>query len=92
MVKKEIRIFEGEGIKRVNLQLVYNCLSTMAPSTIESERAFCSANQVCTKIRFSLNDNNVVCLCFSSGRTLFGQILWIIKLFKLKVTKICNIF
>jgi hypothetical protein len=42
------------------VQLVYNCLSTIAPSRIESERAFSAAN----KIRFSFNDNIIQCLCF----------------------------
>jgi hypothetical protein len=54
MVKKEIRFFEDERIVGVNLQHIYNYLSTVAPSSIESKRAFSSAAQVCTKIRLSL--------------------------------------
>jgi hypothetical protein len=36
MVKKEERLFEDEGIRGVNLQLVYNYLSRTAPSSIQS--------------------------------------------------------
>jgi hypothetical protein len=56
MVKKEIR--------GVNLQLVYDYLSTIAPPSIESERAFSAAIQIRTKIRSSLNGNTTDCLCF----------------------------
>jgi hypothetical protein len=60
-VKKEIRVFEDEGGGGggVNVQLVYNNLQTTAPSSIEPERAFSAVNQVCTKIRSSLNDNTI---------------------------------
>jgi hypothetical protein len=52
MVGKEIRFFESEGIRGggVNLQLTYNYPSTIALSSIGSERAFSAAYQICTKI------------------------------------------
>lgn len=41
MVKKrEMRFFEGGEIRGVNLQLVYDYLSTIAPCSIENERVF----------------------------------------------------
>jgi len=38
--------FEVEGIRRINLQLVYDFLGTISPSSIESETAFSNANQM----------------------------------------------
>jgi hypothetical protein len=62
MVKKEIRYFEDEGMKGIKLQLVYDYLSTIAPSSIEFEKAFSAAAiQICTKIRSILNDNTIDC-------------------------------
>jgi hypothetical protein len=45
LVKEEKRFFEREGIRGVNQQLVYNYLSTIAPSFIESKRALSSAEK-----------------------------------------------
>jgi hypothetical protein len=56
--------FKDDGIRRAHLQLVYDYLSTVAPSSIESERAFSAANQICTKMRSRLNDSTTDCLCF----------------------------
>jgi hypothetical protein len=44
MVKKEIRFFEDEGIRWVNLQLVYDYLSTIALSSTEPDRALSATN------------------------------------------------
>jgi len=55
LVKKEIRYFEDEGMKGIKLQLVYDYLSTIAPSSIEFERAFSATTQICAKIRSNLN-------------------------------------
>jgi hypothetical protein len=57
-----IREWEGGG--EVKLQLVYEYLSIIAPSSIESERALSAANQIGTKIRSSSNDKTIDCLCF----------------------------
>jgi len=48
----------------VNLQLVYDYLSTIVPSSIETEGAFSAAKQICTKIRLGLNENATDCLSF----------------------------
>jgi len=67
MVTKETICFEDEGIRGVNPQLVYNCLSTTAPSSISSERTFSAANTICTTIKSSSKDNTTDCLCFLSA-------------------------
>jgi hypothetical protein len=64
LVKKEIRYFEDEGEEGIKLQLICDYLSTIAPSSMEFERAFSAATHICTKIRSSLNDNTVDCWCF----------------------------
>jgi hypothetical protein len=61
VVKKEIRYFEDGGMKGIKLQLIYNYLSTVAPSSIEFERVFSATTQICTKIRSNLNDNTIDC-------------------------------
>ena len=57
MVKKENKIF-------LKVQIVYDYLRTIARSSIESERAFSAANQICTKIGCSLDDYTIDCECF----------------------------
>jgi len=53
---KKKDFFEDERTVGVHLSLANDYRSTTAPSSIESERAFSSANQACTKITSSLND------------------------------------
>ena len=66
-LKKEMSFFEDEEIRGVNLQLVYDYLITITPSSIETERALSTAKQICTKIRSSLNKNATDCLRFLSA-------------------------
>jgi hypothetical protein len=40
MFKKEKRFFEEEEIRGANLQLVYDCISTVAPSSINPKGHF----------------------------------------------------
>jgi len=40
MFEKEIRFFEEEEIRGVNLQLVYDYISTVAPSSINPKGRF----------------------------------------------------
>jgi hypothetical protein len=64
MVTKEIIFFEDEGIGGVNPQLVDDCLSTTAPSSVAPERTFSAANTICTTTKSSSKDNTTDCLCF----------------------------
>jgi hypothetical protein len=57
-----MRFLEAEEIRGAKLQLIYDYLSTITPSCIESDRAFSAAKQMYTKIRSSLNDNATDCL------------------------------
>lgn len=69
IVKREIRFLEDKGRMGVKLQLFCHYLSTIAPSSTECESVFSAANQICTKIWYSSNNNttfqhayNVLCL------------------------------
>ena len=57
MIKKEMQLFEGGGLRGKNLQAAYLYLLTIPPSSVESERAFSSAGVLCTRIRTRLSDN-----------------------------------
>ena len=56
--------FEQEKIRGQYLDLVFNYLTTLQPTSVESERAFSAAGTICTKIRSSLNDETLDMLCF----------------------------
>lgn len=63
-IKDEITFFEKTGTKGTYLQNVYDFLMTIVPTSVESERAFSAAGYICTKIRSSLDDEAIDCLCF----------------------------
>lgn len=63
-VKKEMSFFEEEGIKGVHLQSAYDYLTTIAPTSVESERAFSAALLICTKLRSRLSDETLDHICF----------------------------
>lgn len=63
-IKDEITFFEKTGTKGTYLQNVYDFLMTIVPTSVESERAFSAAGYICTKIRSSLDDETIDCLCF----------------------------
>lgn len=56
MIRKEMSLFEGGGLRGKNLQAVYSYLLTIPPSSVEAERAFSSAGVLCTRIRTRLSD------------------------------------
>jgi len=63
-IKDEISFFEKTGTRGTYLQNVYDFLMTIVPTSVESERAFSAAGYICTKIRSSLDDETIDCLCF----------------------------
>jgi hypothetical protein len=62
-IKKEMNLFQGGGSRGRNLQLVFEYLKTIPPTSVGSERAFSSAGYLCNKIRSSLNDDTLDSLC-----------------------------
>ena len=64
LVKKEISLFEEKGERPHYLELLYQALLTIPPTSVESERAFSSTGLFVTKIRSSLGDNTIDALVF----------------------------
>lgn len=63
-IKKEITLFEQGGSRGHHLKLIYDCLQTIPPTSVEAERAFSSAGYLCNKIRSNLKDDTLDQLCF----------------------------
>ena len=56
--------FKIDGNRGKYLQICYDALKTIAPTSVESERSFSAAGLICTKIRTRLNDETIDTLCF----------------------------
>lgn len=56
-LRQEMGLYEDGGIRGRNLQLVYDFLLTIPPTSVEAERAFSAAGTFCTKIRSKLSDS-----------------------------------
>lgn len=63
LVKKEIAVLEEEKSRGKYLTLAFNYLSSIKPTSVESERAFSSAGVICTKIRSRLSDTTIDTIC-----------------------------
>ena len=63
IVNNEIIILERENRRSKYLNLVYNNLLTIKPTSVESERAFSVAGIICTKIRSNLSDDTLDTIC-----------------------------
>ena len=55
--------FESVKVKGKYLGLAFEYLSTIQPTSVESERAFSAAGLFCTKKRSRLNDETLDALC-----------------------------
>lgn len=66
-LKKEISLFEGEGVRGKYLQQIYDLLLTIRPTSVESERAFSAAGVILSKFRCRLDDKTLDALCFLRG-------------------------
>ncbi len=63
-IGKEMNVYEATGKRTENLTLLFNALSTIPPTSIESERAFSALGLFITKIRTRLSDKSIDHLCF----------------------------
>lgn len=63
-IEKEVGLYHNGGTRGRYLQLIYECLRTIQPTSVESERAFSCAGSLCSKIRSRLNDQSLDELCF----------------------------
>lgn len=64
IINKEMFLFENGGNRGKYLEIVYQALLTIPPSSIEAERSFSAAGNVCTKLRTSLSDKKLDAICF----------------------------
>jgi hypothetical protein len=71
VIRQEMSLFEGGGGRGRILQLVYDYLLTVPPTSVESERAFSAAGVVCSKLRTRLGDETLDSLCML--RTFFQR-------------------
>jgi len=63
VIKKEIAVLETDLRLGKYLTVAFNYISTIKPTSVESERAFSNAGAICTKIRTSLNDSSLDTIC-----------------------------
>ncbi|CAH0403229.1 unnamed protein product [Chilo suppressalis] len=63
-LKKEMSLFETEGVRGENLSLIYDFLMTLKPTSVEAERAFSAAGYICSKLRSRLTDKTINTICF----------------------------
>lgn len=57
-------LFEQNFQRGYYLEKTYKNLLSIKPTSVESERAFSAAGQVCSKLRSRLNDDTLDTLCF----------------------------
>ena len=63
-ITKEMGVYESTMKRPELLQKFYKALTTIPPSSIESERSFSSANNLVTKLRTQLGDRTIDMLIF----------------------------
>ena len=63
-IGKEFNVFEATGERTLHLNMLFQALMSLPPTSIESERAFSAAGLFVTKLRSSLSDKSINCLCF----------------------------
>jgi len=64
MVQMECEVFEASGKQPANLQILYEALLTIQPTSVEAERAFSACEIFVTKLRYRLQDFTIDALCF----------------------------
>lgn len=63
-LKAEFSIYESTNKRTKNLDLLFDALKTICPTSVPSERVFSISGNFVTKIRSSLSDRSVDALCF----------------------------
>jgi hypothetical protein len=64
ILKKEMAVYESEGVRGENLSLVYDYPMTLKPTSVEAERAFSAAGYICSSLRSRMGDNTINTICF----------------------------
>ena len=66
-LKKEMSLFEDEGVRGKYLQQVYDLLLTIRRTSVESERAFSAAGIILNKLSCRMDNKTLDPLCFLRG-------------------------
>lgn len=64
ILKKEMSVYESEGVRGEHLSMVYKYLMTLKPTSVEAERAFSAAGYICSSVRSRLGDKTIDKICF----------------------------
>lgn len=62
-LSREMTLFENGGTRGKYLEMVYQALLCIPPTSIEAERAFSAAGNLCTKLRIRLSDDTLDAFC-----------------------------
>lgn len=85
-LKKELKLFEASGTQTQGIEILYNALLTIQPTSVESERVFSTTGTIVNKIRNRLSDETINALTvlksyfFFSKYVIFYSILILILL------------
>ncbi|KRZ73176.1 hypothetical protein T10_2690 [Trichinella papuae] len=63
IIKDEMAVFEAVGQRPKTLQMLYDTLITVPPTSYWAERSFSAAGLFVTKLRSSLEDETIDTLC-----------------------------
>ena len=63
VIRQEMTLFENGG-NRGRYLLVYDYLLSIAPTSVEAERAFSASGLICSMLRTRLGDETLDALCF----------------------------
>ena len=64
VIKQEMNLFEGTRKMPTQLELLFNALFSIPPTSVEAERAFSAAGLFVTKLRSCLSDKSLNALTF----------------------------
>ena len=59
ILKQEMNVFEATKKRPIKLELLFNVLLSIPPTSVEAERAFSAAGLLVTKLRSRLSDESL---------------------------------
>ena len=66
-ISKELEVFEVTSERTKNIDLLYDAIQSVPPTSVESERAFSAAGIFVTKLRTRLSDKSINAICLLRG-------------------------
>ena len=64
IIRQEMTLFEHGGTRGRYLQLAYDYILSIPPTSVEAERAFSASGVICSRLRTRLGDETLDSLCF----------------------------